>query len=477
ATAYPAGTQRGHSHEVALVRKAVESLFLTIVASHPTRIPRLQGIAMSGHGPSVLLAGIDGTALSDLFTWQDSDARSEEEAIRESFAGFDKGGSSYEGKAIRLFRRHPDLFTPGVKILYPKDYFSSLLTGRMSTDRSTASTIIFWDDQQMVWNPGATGIPSGFFPEVIEPWGESGRTGTVWSRSCGLPDGVPVYGGGIDAYSELLGVGAVSPGALVDGTGTSTCLSIILPETGNARAERQQDQPGHKPSLPARTDRHLLPGLRLRMETMSYTGGSLQWFLRLLGSSLAEAMATMKPGPVALLFLPYLLGERSPVWDAKASGVFAGLRSDTGRPELLAAIMQGCAFGVRQNLEVLGSLGTVEGRVARDIMAVGGGAGNDAWLQMKADITGSRYLRPVYPEAAPLGAAMLAVFGREGIDPAELAARFVRTEKTFEPVKAGKLRDSYNSLYGLYTDMYTRLRDTLLSLAELRDSADPRINV
>jgi len=476
AATYPTGTQRAGNHDVGLVRRAVEELFLTIASSHPAGMPELQGIAMSGHGPSALLAGTDGTALSNLVTWQDSDARSEEEVIRESFAGFDKGGSSYEGKALRLFRHFPHLFTPGVKVLYPKDYFSSLLTGRMSTDRSTASTIAFWDDRQLAWEPRATGIPSGFFPEVIEPWAESGRTGTTWSRACGIPDGVPVYGGGIDAYSELLGVGAVRPGALVDGTGTSTCLSVILSATqdspGQSPKNPSRDKAKAAPAVPERGDRHLLPGLRLCMETMSYTGGSLQWILQILGSSMAKDMAVLEPGPVTLLFLPYLLGERSPIWDAKASGIFAGLRSDTGRPELLTAIMQGCAFGVRQNLGLLHSLDPMQSSINGDVMAVGGGACNDTWLQMKADITGCRYLRPVYPEAAPLGAALLAAFGREGTDPSELARRYVRIDRTFEPSTDKKRRDTYDKLFGLYLELYDRLRDTLHSLADLKESAD-----
>jgi xylulokinase len=474
--AYPAGTQQGSSHDVGLVRRAIEELFLSIASSHAAGMSNLQGIAMSGHGPSAVLAGADGRALSNLVTWQDSDARPEEEIIRESFAGFDKGGSSYEGKALRLFRQFPHLFFPGVKVLYPKDYFSSLLTGRMSTDRSTASTIAFWNDRDLVWEPGATGIPSGFFPEVIEPWAESGRTGTSWSRACGLPDGVPVYGGGIDAYSELLGVGAVQPGALVDGTGTSTCLSVILsvPQDSPNQSQKgpSRDTAEVAPALPGRRDRHLLPGLRLRMETMSFTGGSLQWILQLLGTTMAKDLTALEPSPVRLLFLPYLLGERSPIWDAQASGVFAGLRSDTGRPELLKAIMQGCAFGVRQNLGLLHRLGTMENRDGREIMAVGGGACNDTWLQMKADITGCRYLRPVYPEAAPLGAALLAVFGREGTDPSELARRYVRMDKTFEPSTDKKRRDTYDRLFGLYLELYDRLRDTLHSLADLKESAD-----
>jgi xylulokinase len=468
--AYPSGTHRGCSHDPGLVRKAMESLLAEITSTYRSGIAGLRGIGMSGHGPSALIAGSDGKALSELLTWQDSSALTEERAIQSSFEGFDKGGSSYEGKAARFYRLYPGLFKPGVKVLYPKDYISSLLTGRMSTDRSTASTIVFWNDEQQIWNPGTSGMPADIFPEVIEPWDVSGTTGTAWSRSCGLPDGVPVYGGGIDAYSELLGVGAVRPGSLVDGTGTSTCISMVSSTPEGTEEGRSASGQAPLPHL----DRHLLPKLWLRMATMSYTGGSVQWMQDILGTPMAAAMDGVKAGPVPLLFLPYLIGERSPIWDAAASGVFAGLGKDTGRHELLAGILQGCAFGVRQNLEQLRGQGPAGKSGAGDIMAVGGGACNDVWLQMKADITGLRYQRPAHPEAAPLGAAMLAAFGRERSDPVELSERYVQVERSFEPSCDGKCRDTYHKLYGMYLDLYAKLRDTLHSLAELKNSPDSR---
>jgi xylulokinase len=445
---YPPGAAQVGRHDTAGVARTIQSLFGEIAEAQRRHISSLKGIAMSGHGPSLLAAGPDGNPLTDILTWQDHSAGEEEKIITENFPGFDWGGSSYEGKSMALFRKKPELFSRGVKLFYPKDYISFLLTGNGTTDRSTASTLVFWNDEKQVWDCRDTGMTEEFFPPVVEPWEASGQTGTEWSRSCGLPDGVPVYGGGIDAYCESVGVGAVREGDIVDGSGTSTCISLALPE--------------HMDTLSG--DRHVLPGLRLHMETMSYTGGSLQWLLDMLGQDIETAKKGAESAPVNILFLPWLIGERSPVWDKKASGAFIGLRHDTTREQMFAALFQGCVFGIRQNLELLANAGAFMPASGR-VIAAGGGARNDQWMQIKADVTGREYAKPVYPEAAPLGDALLALFGREGGSPSDLAMRFIKTEKVFTPEKNRQTRERYDRLYNLYCGMYEQLKQTFHGLA------------
>lgn len=403
------------------------------------------GLSASGHGPSIVVVDGHGMASAELVTWQDSSNTSEAAELATLLPSFSKTGECWEAKVLSAWRSRGGEWR-GETALYPKDYLLFLLCGARVMDRPAASTLGFFDRAGGAWKEGrAFGLDTRFLPEVAQSWERVGSTGTAFSRACGIPDGIPIYAGGIDAWCEAIGAGAVEPGDLVDGSGTSTCVSACLADASSSLE-------------------HSVPGRGYRIETVSYTGGSAQWAEELLGYPIArwkEERPEVKPLPI--LFLPYLIGERSPIWNEEASGLFLGLRREDGPAELMGAVFQGTAFAVAQCLALVDP-----GRAARAVRAVGGGAGNLAWARMKASASGRSYWIMKARNAAPLGAAMLAAHGAGAGTLSELAKLYVGVESVVEPEEGHSA--SYARLLGAYGRAYRELESEMRLLAEERRS-------
>ncbi|ADK80747.1 xylulokinase [Sediminispirochaeta smaragdinae] len=402
----------------------------------------IKALSASGHGPSLVVLNKRGEAEPTFLTWQDASASAEAEEIAAAIPGFTKTGECWEAKLLSAWRRLGSAWH-GERALYPKDFALYLLCGRIFTDRSTATTLAFYDADASTWRQPLCGIDERFFPEVLESWEEVGRTRTTFSRACGLEDGIAVFGGGIDAWCEALGAGAVEEGMLVDGSGTSTCLSICRPK---------DEEPLE----------HVIPGKSYRIETISFTGGSIRWAEQLLGLSVDRWKREYRAsGPIPLLFLPYLIGERSPIWDEDASALFIGLRSSHDAGAVMHAVLQGTACAVGQCLSLITP--KIEGSIVR---AVGGGAENLPWLGMKAGITGASFAVMREKDASPLGAAILAAFGSGHGSLRELTKRFAKIERTIEPDPA--VKEQYGRLAGSYRRLYEIVKDEMKLLAEER---------
>lgn len=399
----------------------------------------VRGIAASGHGPSLVMIDREGAAQELFPTWQDNSAVAESRELSRVYPGFSKTGECWEAKLLSFWKKSGRRWR-GEKALYPKDYLNYLLCGRAVIDRACASTHRFYDENSGTLNGDAAGIDSRIFPDPVESTECAGTCGTAFSRSCGISDGVPVYGGGIDAWCEAVGAGAVEPGMVVDGSGTSTCVSVCL-------------DGGESPLL------HVIPDRSYRIETISYTGGSIQWAGRLLGITLEEwKKSAGTAAPIPVLFLPYLIGERSPVWDEDASALFLGLRAEDGPDVMMGAVLQGTAMAAGQCLRLLSPSGGL-----RSVRAVGGGALNRPWLRMKASITGASYLVMRDKDAAPLGAGILAAFGAGEEGAAGLVRRFTRIEEEIEPdpETAGR----FQRLARVHEGLYETLKDNMKMLA------------
>ncbi|MDY0288507.1 MAG: FGGY-family carbohydrate kinase [Sphaerochaeta sp.] len=428
---YPSETDR-REQDLTVVMKTISLACRELLSIVPGK--SITGISLSGHGPSILFLDPKGEVASSLVTWQDNRATREAEQLSRTIPGFSKDGSSYEAKLLWFYHHHPEFFDPGYTALYPKDYVLFALCGQRLIDSSTASTLTFFDRRACKWDQQAVPFPISVLPQVADSWQEVGCTGTTFSRDCGFADGIALYPGGIDAYCGVVGSGSISPSILIEETGTSTCISRCSP-FGEGK------------------DWHVLPNLSLTMKTISATGLSFQWFMDLFSlSSLKDLQAELGPArPIPLLFLPYLIGERSPIWDDKALGAFIGIRPDTSSASLLGGIMQGTAFAIRQNIELLAGLDASS--IA--VNAVGGSAKDSAWLQMKADITGLPYRRMRVTDGAAVGAALIASVGSGELSLFDIPS-VITVEKEFLPDFT--YRSRYLELYEGYTALYGTLK-------------------
>jgi xylulokinase len=439
---YGGPSDRSGTQRTDVLAEAVEQLLRKAVNTAVEHGESIQGLAFSGHGPSLVLLDGLGRAEESLLTWQDSSAAAEAEDLSRILPDFSKTGECWEAKVLAAWKRLGGTWS-GEKVLYPKDFVHYLLCGRAMMDHSSASTLAFFDPVAGVLEGEAAGIDSRIFPEIVKSWEMTGRCGTSFSRACGIKDGVPVYGGGIDAWCEAIGAGAVEPGMIVDGSGTSTCVSECL-EEGASRL------------------RHALPERCFRIETISYTGGSIRWAEELFGKTISEwKKLGNNSSPLPVIFLPYLIGERSPVWDKDASSLFMGLRNGDDGDTMMHAVLQGTAFAVGQCLDLL-----APDRRGRSVRAVGGGAENLPWLKMKAGIADTTFQLMRDRDAAPLGAAMLAAYGAGEGDFRQLAERFTRVEAEVEPDK--RHIERYRGLSAMYRRLYGTLKEEMKLLAEER---------
>ncbi len=429
---------RGYYQDIPAFSGSVRQFLSEIMKSLPEGAAP-DCLALSCHGPSLVCLDSRGTPLGKMDTWQNRDASPQAVRIREAYPGFGRDGTSWEAKCLRQYEMLPD----GVidAFLYPKDYINFLLTGEKGFDRSTASTLIFFNRDENSWNTAPLGIGEEVFPRVFDSSESVGMTGTSYSRECALPDGIPVLAGGIDAYCEALGAGAVSVGDITEGSGTSTCLSVCAPRgTG---------------------DDHVIQDKGLLMAMMSSTGASINWLESVSGriGGLNE-----DPLPLELLFLPYLNGERSPFWDEKLQGAFLGITGNTRQEDLYRSVLQGIAFGIRQNLEALPQelFGS-----EKKVFAAGGGAENGYWLQMKADILEIPFIQPVFKDTASLGGlALCGYYLNRGVSAAELG--LPRVKHIFSPTGLSWKREAYDDLYREYRKAAEILKGSFHSLWDIK---------
>ena len=381
----------------------------------------IEAICVSSHSPSLVPVDGAGRPLHPCLTWRDRRAAPQAaELLRITGQFFDP--SFFEPKILWFREEKPDVYLE--PSLSAAQGFSYGAAHWRVCDRSGCSRL-----QQALQDQA--GIKqttrSAASWEVVET--------TPQAAQLGLRPGIPVVCGGIDAYVEALGAGLVEPGEFGDATGTSTCLTYCLEEASAVDG-----------AVP-----HVIPDRRLCIMPLSSGGGTLAWALEQLGAGLGydqleEAVSRVAPGADGLLFLPYLEGERSPVWDNRAQGVFFGLTSRHTRDHLLRAVLEGTAFAVRHNLEYLSDLGLRPAYVR----ATGGGSRLNVWNQVKADITGLAYEQLEVADGALLGGVLLCALAVEQRAVGELAQEYAHTRRRFAP----RSFPVYDELYTKYKKLY-----------------------
>jgi xylulokinase len=222
---------------------------------------------------------------------------------------------------------------------------------------------------------------------------------------------------------------------------------------------------------------HAIEGVHLLLGAMVASGASLRWFRDQLGQPEVEAAsqqrgdpfdlltqraAEVTPGSQGVIFLPYMMGERSPVWHTNARGVFFGLSLATPKAALVRAILEGTAFALRHNAEVAERAGI---RFS-ELRSVGGGTRSSLWNQIKADVLGVPVLLPEASIGAPFGDAILAGRGLGFYpDVGQALANMVRIKTRYEPKAANHSR--YQAVYKVYRNLYEHLRQDFDDAAQI----------
>ncbi|MCH5198417.1 MAG: xylulokinase [Oscillospiraceae bacterium] len=360
-----------------------------------------------------------------------------------AFAGFTAP------KLLWMKNNEPENFARIKKIMLPKDYINYYLTGVHSCDYSDASGMLLLDVKNKCWSDemlDICGICREVMPELFE---SSDITGTILphiARELGLPEDVKIVAGAGDNAAAAVGTGTVNNGECNISVGTSGTVFIASDSFG-------VDKNNALHSFAHAGGKWHLLGCMLSAASCN------KWFCEdiLSSSDYSSEQADIsedKLGNNRVFFLPYLMGERSPVNDTNARGAFIGLSLDTSRADMTQAVLEGVAFALKSMLEVANGLGI---EISRSKLC-GGGAKSPLWQKIIANVLGIQIDIPVCEEGPGYGAAMLAMVGCGVYNSvSECAKALTGVKKTISPDPDISRR--YEAQYNKFKKIYPSLKE------------------
>lgn len=365
-----------------------------------------------------------------------------------AFAGFTAP------KILWLKNNEPHSFERIAKLMLPKDYINYKLTGVYATEYSDAAGTLLLDVKNKRWSRemlDICGIGEEKMPKLFESYQCIGTVLPDIAKELGLPENVRVIAGAADNAAAAIGTGTVGKGRCNISLGTSGTVLISSKSFG-------VDENNGLHAFCHADGGYYLMGCMLSAASCN------KWFYEEIlktedfGAEQKNITEDML-GNNNVFFLPYLMGERCPVNDTNASGVFIGLRPDSTRADMLLAVLEGVAFAIRDNVEVARSLGiNIESSTV-----CGGGARSELWLEIVSSVLDIELQVPEAEEGPALGAARLAMVGcGEYASVGECAA--VEIKKTVKPDKAVAAR--YEKKYKRFKEIYPNLKMLFKMLAE-----------
>lgn len=376
----------------------------------------IAGIGIDGQSWSAIPVDRQGKVLLDTPIWMDTRSASICDQLNEkigqenifALAGNVLQPSYTTAKILWYKENHPEIYGKIWKILQSNSFIAFRLTGEISQDLSQGYGLHCFKMETGTWDENMCellGIPMKFLPPILECDAVVGTVTAHAAARTGLCQGTPVVAGGLDAACGALGAGVIRPGQTQEQGGQAGGMSICM------------DACKADPRLIL--GYHVISGRWLLQGGTVGGGGVMRWFEKEFAAyerekslhtglssleQLNQLAAQVPAGSEGLVFLPYMAGERSPIWNPKAKGVFYGLDFSKTKGHMVRACMEGVALSLRHNLEV-----AREAQVRAEVLcAVGGSANSCLWTQIKADVTGLPIVVPSSDTATTLGAAMLA---------------------------------------------------------------------
>ena len=428
----------------------------------------IAGVGIDGQSWSAIAIDENGNVLTNTPIWMDTRAQEICDRVNQE-VGADKifalcGNMlqpSYTTAKILWYKEKlPEVFEKTDKILQSNSFIGYRLTGKITQDISQGYALHCFDMRTGTWNLEmcrALGIPETFLPEIVPCHQIIGTVTEEAAKLTGLKAGTPVAAGGLDAACGTLGAGVLHAGETQEQGGQAGGMSICI------------DQYAADPALIL--GYHVVPDKWLLQGGTVGGGGVMRWLEHEFGDyerSVAvekgktslhqfnEEAEQVASGSDGLVFLPYMSGERSPIWDPNAKGVFYGLDFGKTKGHVIRSCMEGVAYSLKHNLDVAEKAGAY----VKELLAVGGSANSALWMQIKSDITGKPLAVPFSDTATTLGAALLAGVG-VGVyeDFEDAVAQTVKITRRYEPnMENHKI---YEKNYETYLALYENLKDLM----------------
>jgi len=430
---------------------AIETTLTKLKQSHPAELSAVRGIGLSGHMHGATLLDEKNDVLRPCILWNDTRSHAQAARLDTPTSRKIAGNILFPGftapKIAWVADNEPDIFSRIAKVLLPKDYVRLWLTGEHVAEMSDAAGTGWLDVGARSWSPElleATGLDESHMPFLVEGTDVSGVLRKDIAEKFNMSTKVVVAGGAGDNAASACGMGTVGAGHAFLSLGTSGVLF----------AANDKYQPNADSAVHAFC--HALPNTWHQMGVILAATDALNWLAALVNETpekLAQSLEGKTTKPSDLLFLPYLGGERTPINDANARGVFLGLKHTTDTVEMTRAVMQGVAFAFRDCHLALSSAGTQ----LTQATAIGGGAKSEHWLQMIANTLNLPLTLPDDGDyGASLGAARLGLIAAEESDALSVCTAPV-TSKIITP----------DSTHGQMVELHERYRSTYQALAPL----------
>ncbi|MCO6451117.1 MAG: FGGY-family carbohydrate kinase [Caldilineales bacterium] len=450
-----------------------------VLAKAPDAADRILAVGISAQAPTMLALDRDGKPVRPALIWMDRRAEAEAVELRDAVGAEEivritgnRADPFYVAAKIRWLRQNePENFARTAYFEQANGFISRKLASVSGLDPVHGGLLQLRDWQADDWSPELCelcGVTPGQFSPLRPAYELHGEVSRSAAEVTGLRAGTPVAVGVVDGAAAAVEAGAVEAGVAAEMTGTSNVL--IMPN----------DRGLVEPAFIACP--HAVPNLHLLLGALATSGASLRWFRDQFGGMevqeatrtgidayelLTRQAAEVAPGCDGVIFLPYMMGERSPLWHSNARGLFFGLSLATTKGTMVRAILEGVAFALRHNAEIAQRAGVG----LTEIRSVGGGSRSALWNQIKADVLNLPILVPRTSVGAAFGAAVLAGMGA-GVYPDVQAAlrQMVQIEARFEPDP--QAHAFYNELYSVFRDLYERLRDEFDHMAAIMNRAE-----
>jgi xylulokinase len=354
----------------------------------------------------------------------------------------------------------PELYANTYKSLCAKDYIIMKLTGEFVTDPSDASGTNAFDLNHFKWSEeilDAANISKDKFPEVLSSTAVAGKVTKEAGLQCGLTEGTPVVVGGGDGMCASVGAGSVAPGITYNCLGSSSWICTVA------------EKPIFDDDMILFNWAHMVPGYVAPCGTMQAAGASFSWAIEQLFADNANgsdkyddinnSIFASPVGANNLVFLPYLMGERSPRWNANARGAFIGLKMDTTKNDMIRAVVEGVAMNLNVILKAISKKIDI-----KEMTVIGGLAKSNILRKILADIYGMTITKPNFlEEGTSLGAAVAAGIGIGALSGFDDINKFIEIEskETHDPYNHAK----YEEIQEIFDKAYFSLIDTFNDIA------------
>lgn len=362
-------------------------------------------------------------------------------------------------KILWVKENEPEIFERARAFLLPKDYLRYRMTGNIQMEYSDAAGTLLLNVAKREWSQEVLelfGLSTDLCPPLVESHAFVGTVASQFAEDTGLSEGIKVFAGGADNACGAIGSGILSKGRTLCSIGTSGVV-LSYEERNDLDFEGKVHYFNH-----SEENAYYTMGVTLA------AGYSLSWFKDTFAEKEAfdqflAGIDEVPAGSNGLLFTPYLVGERTPHADSTIRGSFIGIDAAHERKHFARAVLEGITFSLNESIEIFRS----SGKVIDSIVSIGGGAKNDTWLQMQADVFNAKIEKLTSEQGPGMGAAMLAAYGCGWYASLkECAEIFIQTAKTYYPIQENV--EAYQKLFKIYQQIYSQTKELNEQLREFR---------